>query len=148
DGSGCSDTAAAIQITVDSLPIASILPAGSISFCPGSQQLLQAPIQAGMNYLWFRNGIQIPGANNPTLSATLAGDYQLVVINPVTTCRDTSSITQIQLFPEPNVSISTNDSTMRCAGETVSLQAISPDANLSIQWLRNGINIAGANSLN
>jgi len=144
DQSGCSDTAAAIQIIVDTLPLASIQPAGIISFCPGSQQVLQGPIQAGMNYLWFRNGIQIPGTNNPTIVATQAGDYQLVVVNPVSLCRDSSDITQIQLFPEPNVSISTTDSTMRCAGETVNLQANSPNGNLSLLWLRNGIPINSA----
>lgn len=146
DGSGCSDTAASVQIVVDTLPIASISPAGSISFCPGSQQLLQAPIQAGMNYLWFRDGLQLPGTTNTSIIASLPGDYQLVVVNPITGCRDSSSVTQIQHFTAPNVSISTNDSTMRCAGETVRLQANSTDLNLTIQWLRNGVNIPGASN--
>lgn len=148
DQFGCSDTAAAVQVIVDTLPIASILPAGIISFCPGAQQILQAPIQAGMNYIWFRNGIQLPGINNPNLVATQAGDYQLVVVNPVSLCRDSSNITQIQLFPQPSVSISTTDSTMRCAGETVNLLANSPDGNLNLQWLRNGSPMNGATNPN
>ncbi len=148
DVSGCSDTAAGIQITVDTLPIATIQPAGLISFCPGGQQLFQAPIQAGMNYLWFRNGVQLPGTGNSAITVTQAGNYQLVVLNPITGCRDSSAITQVQLLPEPSVNIITNDPTQRCSGETVSLQANSPDGNLSLQWLRNGVPIAGANSPN
>lgn len=146
DAAGCSDTAAGIQITVDSLPIANIQPAGLVSFCPGDQQLLQAPIQPGMNYLWFRNGIQLPGTGNPAITVTQAGSYQLVVVNPLTACRDSSAITQVQLFPQPSVSISTNDSTQRCSGETVNLLANSPDGNLSLQWLRNGAIVNGANA--
>jgi len=148
DLSGCSDTATAVQITVDTLPVATIQPAGTINFCPGLQQILQAPIQPSLNYLWFRNGIQIPGTTTPSLLASLAGNYQLVVINPVTGCRDSSNITQIQFFLAPSVSISTLDSTSRCAGETVSLEANSPDGNLTLQWIRNGINVNGANSSN
>ncbi len=144
DLSGCSDTSAGIQIIVDSLPIADIQPTGVISFCPGSQQVLRVTAQAGASYRWERNGITIAGATGPALTATLPGDYRVFVQFTGTGCLDSSVIITIQHFPEPSISILTNDPTSRCAGETVTLRSNSPDGNLTYQWMRNGNPVTAA----
>jgi gliding motility-associated-like protein len=82
------------------------------------------------------------------LLATLPGDYQMVVNNPNSGCRDSSAIVSVVLFPQPQVSISTVDSTTQCAGDVVNLVANTSDPNLSFQWLRNGVPITGTTTPN
>jgi gliding motility-associated-like protein len=73
------------QVVIFSDPQVKITTSDPLSFCDGGTAKLTADVQAGSgtisNYLWTRNGILISGQNTSTISATLAGDYKVEVIN-------------------------------------------------------------------
>jgi len=69
-------------------PASSITPAGPTSFCVGSSVLLNAPSGAGLGYQWQLGGVAIPGATSASYTATLGGDYTVIVNQ--STCDSTS----------------------------------------------------------
>lgn len=144
DLQGCTDTSASVNVLVDTLPLATIQPSGILGFCTGINQTLSAPVQAGVSYQWLLNGAPIPGATASTFSTTTPGFYRVIVTQAATACSDTSLATELQLFPQPTVSISNIDSTIRCTGESVRFTSTSTGTNLNFQWLRNGLLLAGS----
>ncbi len=76
---GSCGTSRLFTITVNPLPVASITAAGPTSVCPGGTVTLQANTGSGLSYQWQQNGVTIPGANAATYTATINGDYAVVI---------------------------------------------------------------------
>ena len=83
---GCSGGSLSVVVTVNPSPSAAISAVGNTTFCSGGSVSLFATAVAGYGYQWYRNGVIIPGAVGTSYVATLSGNYQVSVTNPLTGC--------------------------------------------------------------
>ncbi len=88
DFNGCGSTSASFTVSEIASPIASTI-TGAAAFCAGSSSILTASTNA--NYQWLFNGIPLSGQTGQTISASLFGDYTVVVANSQG-CSDTSLV--------------------------------------------------------
>lgn len=128
DANGCKGTSSALNVTVHSLPTASINPSGVITIVPG--QVLTLNAGGGNTYNW------IPGnttAGNIDVSA--AGEYRVIATNSFG-CSDTSDAVTINLAVVVNVQITVEGgSNFICPGTTKTLSSSQAAAYL---WAPNG----------
>ena len=103
NSNGCSFTSAAIAVTVNAVPTASI--SGNASLCARRYTVLNSNATAGSgtinSYQWQESGNTISGATNATYFAFAAGNYTVVVTNS-----NNCSTTSIPLFNYINCSCS------------------------------------------
>ena len=144
NSTGCSVSSSEITITVNPIPSPSITANGTTTICPGSTVTLSTA--SASFYQWKLNGANISGATSATYGASLAGVYTVTVTNS-NGCSGTSSTIAVTLAPLPVVSISTSGNTVLCPGSTVQIQA-SGTAGCTYQWIKNGVQIAGAVNAN
>lgn len=115
NSSGCSKTATPVNVSVSSVPVATITPAGSTALCNGSSVNLSA--SAGASYLWTPGG-----ATTQTIAASTAAAYTVRVTNAAG-CSATSTATNVTVAPVINATISANGPTALLPGQTVTLSA-------------------------
>ena len=75
---GCKSAPDAVNVTVNPLPIATIVAPAQTTICDKSSLTLTAT--GGTSYQWLLNGVLIGGANSSSYAATLAGSYEVNVI--------------------------------------------------------------------
>ena len=75
----CEGTSPDFVLKVDKIPTA-ISPTDSAIFCAGKTVDLKVSTEAGLSYIWERNGSVIGQANQPTLSASTDGLYQATLL--------------------------------------------------------------------
>jgi len=64
-----------------------------INVCDGVPQVITASINdPNMNYQWYLNGVAIPGATSPTITATQPGNYEIQVMFPGSPCPGKANI--------------------------------------------------------
>ena len=107
DASGCSNTASTI-VTVNAIPgTPTITPAGTTVICSGSSVTLTSSSASGNQ--WYLDSIPISLSANATCTATLPGDYTVVVTT--NGCSSAASAaTTLTVTPLPTASISGNNS--------------------------------------
>lgn len=142
---GCETTSSTVNVTVNSVPTASITAEGSTSFCSGGSVVLNANSGSGLNYQWRRDGSSISGANSASYTATEAGVYTVRVSNGG--CETTSSGTTVSVGSGPSATITPAGPTSFCSGGSVLLQG-NAGSGYSYQWRKDGSSISGANSVN
>jgi hypothetical protein len=125
---GCSRTTSpATVVTIMSLPVPTITPSGTISFCAGQSATLTASSGTGLTYKWKKNGAYINGAAAMSYVATTAGKYKVEITNTngctklsvadtvVVPCREgnmlseSSSSFDATVFPNPSAGSFTFD---------------------------------------
>jgi gliding motility-associated-like protein len=114
NASGCSASAAAMAVTVNPLPVATITAIGPATFCAGGSLTLTA--SAATNYLWSN------GAVTQSIVVNSSGNYTVQVSN-LNGCTSVSSITPVTVNALPVASITTNGSVIFCYGGSVDLSA-------------------------
>lgn len=103
DGTGCTaNSSATVQVTISPAPPAVITPSAGTAFCMGDSAVLLASIGLNFSYLWYKNGVPIPGALGYSYAAKTAGAYTVKVTNPVG-CSATSAPVTIFAHPLPVV---------------------------------------------
>ena len=110
---GCSDTAAAVPVTVH-VPTASITVAGNTTFCPGGSVLLNAG--TGTNILWSS------GETTPSITVASTGTFS-VSLTDSNGCDAISAPVNTTLHPQPIAQISPVDPWIICPGDSVPLTA-------------------------
>lgn len=120
----------------------SFITSSALSVCSGDSIQLITNSTAGNSYKWLRNGNPINGAISPTYFTSTGGSYACIQSNACGI--DTSNFVTITVKSLPSASITAAVSTI-CTGDSAQLNGIQ-SANRFYQWLRNGININGANS--
>ena len=139
NASGCSVTSAAIPISVNPLPVATISPNGPLTFCAGQSVVLRANTGTNYTYQWKKAGVNITDATQVNYSATTSGLYTVVVTNAAG-CAVTSSSVNVAVNNAPLASVAASGPTTFCAGKSVLLKAIA-GTGYAYQWKKNGINI-------
>ncbi len=146
NASGCSVTSAAIAVSVNPLPVATITPTGPLTFCSGQNVLLRANTGTNYTYQWKKAGINIAGAIQASYPATTSGAYSVVVTN-ASGCAVTSSAVTVTVNNAPLATVAVASSTTFCAGKSVLLKAI-VGAGYTYQWKKNNVNIVGETTSN
>jgi len=127
DINGCSATSPITVVTVNPLPIVSIIAGGPLEFCEGESVMLTS--SPGESYLWSN------GAITQSILVTMAGNYT-VTTTDINGCSGTSPITIVTVYPLPIVTITPNGPTDFCEGESVMLTS-SP--GISYLWSNGAI---------
>ncbi|MFM7496559.1 MAG: cohesin domain-containing protein, partial [Bacteroidota bacterium] len=139
DANGCTAISNSVSVTIRELPVATIT--GNSSICQGGNTVLSANTGTGRTYQWKRNNVNIIGATSANYTAITAGTYTVTVTS--NSCSATSNAISITVNSLPTVSVAAAGSTTFCPGGSVVLNANTDPTN-TIQWRRNGTNIAGA----
>ena len=121
NASGCQATSAATAVTVNALPVATIMASGSTTLCTGEQITLTAP--AGNSYAWSN------GATTQSITVTQAGNYTVQVTN-ASGCQATSAPTTVTVNALPVATVTANGPTSFCPGDSVQLSAAAPQGNI------------------
>ncbi len=133
----CDVTSSGVTVTVHPLPAADPSPSGAQSVCTGDTLVINAPA-TGMNYQWYHNGSPV-GTGTSAYNATQAGTYTLVVTNPSTGCRDSSSVAaELSLHALPVASVTPSGAQSLCAGDTMTLSAVNTAGGHTYEWYHNG----------
>ena len=114
----CSTESNAQQITVNTVPGASILPLSSTTFCDGDSVKLQANIGTGLSYQWFKNNVLISGAINSQYVVYNSGAYTVEVGNAAN-CSSLSAAANVTVYAVPTASFSMQS--IACKSDTVSI---------------------------
>jgi hypothetical protein len=103
---GCPTTSAGINVTVNPAPLATITPAGPVTFPQGGNVVLNASTGTGYTYQWKKDGVPINGATTSNYSATLGGSYTVVITNSYL-CQASSQPVQVTVTSERAITKST-----------------------------------------
>ncbi|MFM7747127.1 MAG: beta strand repeat-containing protein, partial [Bacteroidota bacterium] len=144
ESANCFYTSAAVSLTVNALPAATITAGGATTFCQGASVTLNANTGSGLSYQWLLNNAAIAGATNASLVATAQGSYTVTVTN-LNGCSATSSSTSVTVRSLPIATIT--GATSFCQGANTVLSA-NTGTGRTYQWRRNNVNIIGATSAN
>jgi sugar lactone lactonase YvrE len=139
-------------------PVITLQPASQAVSVGGTASLSVAASGGGLGYEWSFNETNLSGATNASLVLTnfqlsQAGDYQVVVTNSYGSV--TSSIAVLSAILPPVITVQPASQTVT-NGVNVNLAVAASGADLSYQWLFNGIplvanniitTVAGNNSL-
>lgn len=115
DANGCNATTATVKnVTVNSLPSASISPGGSTTFCQGGSVTLTA--SAGSSYAWST------GATSQSISASSTGNYSVMVTNSFG-CSATSTPTPVTVSPGAIDGTIQANTTYICLGQSFTISS-------------------------
>ncbi|GAA3968694.1 T9SS type A sorting domain-containing protein [Hymenobacter antarcticus] len=96
---GCPSAAATTQVSISTVPVASLAASGPTTFCQGGSVTLTANGGgAGSTYQFLNNGQPISGATSATFVASASGSYSVVITN-AGVCSATSAATSVTVNP-------------------------------------------------
>ena len=102
---------------------------------------------ASITYQWYKNGVVIPGANNPIYTITSPGltdsGHYYVVISSICTAPVTSSVAVVTAGGPPPI-LTQPLSAAVCAGYPVTTCVVAGGSGLTYRWQRNQVDIPGA----
>jgi PKD repeat protein len=153
DANGCRATSSATVTVTGSHVAISVALTGDSSWCFGSNNTLtMAATVTGstgaVTYQWTpATDLSAPTSATTVASPTAVGSYTYnIVATDAQACQAGTSVT-INIYPQPTASITANNATNPCAGDTVNLSAAT-GAGYSYQWLDGGSPISGATNVN
>jgi hypothetical protein len=111
--------------------------------CPEQPLTLTASAPNATSYQWYVDGSPISGATDSTYVATSAGTYTAAGINECSTSAQSFIAYTVQNPTPHRANLSAFGPTSFCSGGSVTLWS---DSATGIQWYKDGVAIAGANS--
>jgi hypothetical protein len=138
----CSATSEETNVSVGSLPAATISPNGNIYVCPGVSLAMTANTGSGLLYQWEMNSINISEATNSSYTTSATGSYKVIVTNSVG-CSKTSATTSINNYNTASVKITNTGSLNICSTGSVLLNA-KVVSGYTYKWFKDNTAISGA----
>lgn len=123
---GCSSVVGPKEVLILDKPIAQISPQGSTTICEGKTVQLNAAL-TGNTFKWSTGE-----SGTSTITVNKSGFYQYTVTNNITGCTNISAPIEVNVVSNPTVQISGENSF--CEGNSVLLEAISSQSNLTYAW--------------
>ena len=100
---GCESARAALTVTINPLPQATISANKAPVICTGDSVVYTvSPPIAGQTYTWYKNGVVIAGATGTSYAAKQSGAYSVKVTNS-NGCSVTSATSTLNVYPWPTV---------------------------------------------
>lgn len=133
------------DISVGVAPVATATAAGVTEFCEGGSVLLSATTDSAYTYQWQLDGVDITGEVASDLTASLAGNYTVVVTNACGSSTSQAVAVVVNALPEHTFAQS---SYLVCDGSTTNIVStnVTGQSNLTYQWYLDGTIITGATS--
>lgn len=145
NSNNCTNLSSAINVNVNTAPIASINANGNTTFCAGGNVPISANTGAGLTHQWLLNNVVIGGATSSTIFPQNSGDYACIVsLN--NGCADTSNSISVTVNPAPAALISYSGNTTFCDGNGLLLTA-NAGIGFTYEWFFNGFT-TGITSMN
>ena len=111
--------------------------------CTGDSIKLSVLKGFGLTYQWKKNGVTITGIPNSSVyKATSTGSYSLSVTQG--TCAFSATSVSLNFSNTANPQITSNKYAI-CEGKTTTIKASNVNATHTLQWLKDGVAISGAN---
>ncbi|MBA3649166.1 MAG: T9SS type A sorting domain-containing protein [Chitinophagales bacterium] len=141
---GCSATSNTVEVTANSIPVATLSPSEKIKVCPGIKVTFTATEDPGYLYQWYKNDKAISGATRSmyTTNKEEEGSYSVIVTNK-NLCSAESPATVLNRYADPDAIISPQGDLDICITGNVLLKA-NAGSGFRYQWIKNGDDIAGA----
>jgi len=141
---GCSLWSSVETITNHPLPNPVISVIGSASSCDQPITLnVNAAQGNSYEFWWHLNGAPLSNTPSSQWVATQSGDYSVHAIDLNTLCAAWSSVVTVTIHPVPNATITYNQSTTFCIGDSLNLMAnVGP--GYGYQWSFNNQPLVGA----
>ncbi|HEY0029875.1 MAG TPA: PQQ-dependent sugar dehydrogenase [Bacteroidia bacterium] len=140
NNTGQVGTSSPITVVVQGCGTPIITPLGTTTMCSGSVTLKTATLSGG-SYQWKKDGVDISGATAASYTASSSGEYQVKVIQG--SCISWSAPTWVKIISGLRATITVGGPLQFCPGGNVKLYG-NTCAGFSYQWIRNGVDIAGA----
>lgn len=134
DEHGCSSLpGTVVTVTVDAYPpVSSITADGEPAFCEGGEVVLSAEAVDGASYQWWLDGGIIDGATGMTYTASVGGEYSVVLGSPIG-CATQGGTATVTVHPLPDQPVINQQG-----------DSLVASGNGSFQWFLAGEPIAGA----
>ena len=115
----------------------------TINVCQEGYTILETQYNREYNYVWQKDGQNIPSSNNVTLRVSEPGIYTVVVSNNQRCSKEISSeeIT-VKVLPGDKIDLTSNVPLPSCADKVISLD-VTNLSHLTYQWLRNNDSLKG-----
>ena len=124
---GCKDTTSFVVVKQIVNSTVKIISVGPNSVCEGDSVVLKAdPIYKNYTYLWS-TGIK------DSMIVVVSGGTYFLTFTDEHGCQDTSSFF-VNFNPKPKFSIKVNGSLIKCRGDSLLLEALPADTNLTYLW--------------
>jgi hypothetical protein len=128
---GCAGQSETVTLTA--VPgLEAVISASGTTICPGDNVVLTAQSVTGATYQWFLNNQPISGATASQHTATVGGNYHVVVNDG---CPGTSNSISISVSPLPGNAGSISGWNSLCAGESEVFSISNVPNATSYQWL-------------
>lgn len=164
----CNEQSEAVTISNADAYTVSVDNNANIVLLPSQTQNLSVTTTANTpSYKWFRNGVEIAGESNSSLTVSQVGEYFAEVSQTGGTCAITSKISEITTVVSPasfELIVDYTDAYTSCVSTSTTLGVLTINAvaidgsktdvttslqdSFGYQWQKNGVNIAGANGTN
>jgi len=139
-------SAPATLIVSDSPPVIT-QPPQSLTVCAGQPATFTVEASGqGLSYQWRKNGLVIGGATGPAYTIPAAstsdvGDYDVRVTNP---CGQVLSLPASLALDTPISIVQQPGNAAVCTGDAVALTVGASGTNVTYQWRKDGVPLAGA----
>ncbi|MDB5112067.1 MAG: hypothetical protein JWR67_3181 [Mucilaginibacter sp.] len=110
-----------------------------IQICSGSSITAAVTTNySGHTIQWYKDGVELPGESNNTLTITTAGNYSAIVYDPCENIHLNTNNLKVTVITTPTVTLNYPDKSFYCDGSTVTFKV---DANTIYQyrWYKDGV---------
>ncbi|MDZ4759348.1 MAG: S8 family serine peptidase [Bacteroidota bacterium] len=134
--SNCTAISSEIKLTTMPSPTVNVTASGALTFCQGSNVVLNSSQGNGWQYQWMKDTIDISGETQKSYAANTAGVYQVRVTGS-NGCTNTSGKLTTVVNPTPAKPVVTR------VGNN-----LQSSATTNIQWYKDGVPLPGSTNQN
>ncbi len=100
-----------------------------------------------LNYIWYKDFVEIPGETGPTIDVTSSGSYYVIVDYGSCVMDSYSNIVDVEVIPDISPTIDVDDgSTTICPSQTKTLTSVLQDPDYIYTWYKDNIAIPTSNA--